>query len=403
MHASSIRLDSVASLIIVGVAALLAVLGVPWFWDRWKRRPIGRSLSTLVAVVLVLVTSGLATNMVGGFFPTVGALIGTSDVSGQGTDGDAGNNGAGLDQLKDYQRDRGAKGHGSTAHLSVTGARSGLIRSVNIYLPAQYYDPAYAGLNFPVIEWIPNYPSGPEVIGSGYHLPDALDNAIARKVLPPSVVVIPDPNGVPKLGHDTECVDQVGGDANDTFLSSDIRTWTLHTLHVAGDRASWTIAGWSSGGYCALNLVTRHPQWYRNAASISGYDKAIVDSETVDLFHGRQDISNANTVSVTVAKHPSPIELLMTAGDKETDEMASIDRVRKSLTGPGVLSSWTVPDGGHNMNTFKAQIPDVLAWIGARSISPHPARQRSLVINGEVDPWALPPTGARGALTGTDH
>lgn len=403
MHASSVRLDSTIGLIAVGVAALLAVLAVPFYWDKWGRRRTGRCLSTLVAVVLVLALSGLSVNMVGGFFPTLGALIGTSDVSGEGTDGDAGQNGTGLDQLKDYQRDRGAKGHGSTAHLVVTGDRTGLTRSVNIYLPPQYYDPAYAGVNFPVIEWLPNYPSGPEVAGSGYHLPDALDHAITTKALPPSVVVIPDPGGVPKVGHDTECVDQVDGDASDTYLTADIRTWALRTLHVAGDRSSWSIAGWSSGGFCALNLATRHPQWYANAASVSGYDKAVVDSSTVDLYRGRQDIQDANTVSLTVARHPAPVQLLMIAGDKESDEMASITRVRNALVRPAVLSSWTIPDGGHNMNTFKAQLPDVLSWIGARSTSPHPGGRRGVVVDGEVGPWALPATGGHGALVGTDH
>ena len=50
--------------------------------------------------------------------------------------------------------------------------------------------------------------------------------------------------------------------------------------------------------YTALNLATRHPQWFANAASVSGYDKAAIDGETEDIFKGRQDINDANTVSL---------------------------------------------------------------------------------------------------------
>jgi len=47
-----------------------------------------------------------------------------------------------------------------------------------------------------------------------------------------------------------------------------------------------------------------------------------------------------------------------------------VERIRKALVSPNSLSTWTVPDGGHNMNAFKTQLPDVLAWIGTKSALP---------------------------------
>jgi len=44
-----------------------------------------------------------------------------------------------------------------------------------------------------------------------------------------------------------------------------------------------------------------------NAASVSGYDQAKVDGDTEDLFKGRQDIIDANTVSLNIGKHPSRV------------------------------------------------------------------------------------------------
>ena len=56
---------------------LLAIIAVPWFWDRWKRKLLWRTATVLLAVVLLVVTTGMAGNMIGGFFPTVGSLLGT--------------------------------------------------------------------------------------------------------------------------------------------------------------------------------------------------------------------------------------------------------------------------------------------------------------------------------------
>ncbi|WP_026360670.1 alpha/beta hydrolase [Amycolatopsis nigrescens] len=403
MHASSIRLDSTAALIVLAVLAVLAVVAVPWFWDAWRSKRVGRSATTLLAVLLVLTSSGLAVNKVGGFFPTLGSLLGTSANPGEGTDGEAGADGSGLARLAEANRQRASEGKGSTVHLTVKGGRTGIDRDVNVYLPAAYADPAWQNRSFPVIEWIPNYPSGPEVATNGYHLPEALDAAIAGNRLPPTVVLMPDPSGQPRINHDSECVDEVNGTANDTYLSADIRNWAVRTLRVSPDRRSWSIAGWSSGGYCAMNLAARHPQWYSSAVSVSGYDKAQVDVETGDLFKGRGDIGDANTVSVNLHRFPAPLDILAIAGEHEGTELAAIGTIRSALLPPTTLSSWTIPDAGHNMNTLKSQLAAVLDWLGAHSATPALAPDPRLATTGGVRPWPLPATGTPGALTGTEE
>ncbi|MFJ1762491.1 alpha/beta hydrolase-fold protein [Amycolatopsis sp. NPDC088138] len=400
MHLSSIRLDSPVNMIIVVVLTLLAIVAVPWFWDRWKRKRLWRSATILLAVVFLVVSVGMGGNMIGGFFPTVGSLLGTGVYSAQGTDAEASQNGEDLEKLRDTAVAHAREGKGTVVHMKVTGRRTQLTRDVTVYLPPQYFDPTFKDLRFPVVEWIPNYPSGPEVVTGGYHLPEQLDAAIGKRVLAPTVVIVPDPTGVPKVGHDTECVDEVNGTANDTYLSADLRDWALQKLGAAPDRRAWTIAGWSSGGYCAMNLVTRHPQWYGQAVSVSGYDKAQVDAETEDLFHGRQDINDANNVRLNVRLHPSPVDILAIAGDKESYESFAIDQIRLAVRPPLRFSSWRIPDAGHNMNTFKSQIPDILTWIGAHSTAPAPA-VRQVETTGGVQPWPLPRSGAHGALADT--
>ncbi|WP_134732627.1 alpha/beta hydrolase [Amycolatopsis nivea] len=405
MHLSAIRLDSPVMLAVIGVLALLAVVSVPWFWDKWrKRKQIGRSATVVVALCLVIVTLGLTGNMIGGFFPTLGSLLGTGAFAAEGIDVEGGDNGVDLGRARDLGVAHARVGKGTIAHVTVTGRRTGLTRDVTVYLPPQYFQHPYKAMRFPAIIWIPNYPSGPEVTTApiGYHLPEQLDAAISKHLLPPVIVLIPDPTGTPKIGHDTECVDEVNGSPNDTYLSADVREWGIQRLGLNPDRRAWTIAGWSSGGYCALNLVTRHPQWYAQAASVSGYEKAQVDGETENLFRGRKDIEDANNVKITLRQHPAPLELLAISGEKEQNESRAVDQMRAAAQPPVQFTTWRIPDAGHNMNTFKAQLPDVLTWIGQRIPGPSAPGQRADVTGG-VKPWPLPSTGARGALTAVEQ
>ncbi len=402
MHLSSIRLDSPITMGIVVAVALLTIIAIPLFWERWKRKLLWRTVTILCAVVSIVVTTGLAGNMIGGFFPTLGSLLGTGVYAAESIDAETSANGENLDLVRDVGAAHAKDGKGTVVHMKVTGRRTKLTRDVTVYLPPQYFDPAYKSLKFPAIEWIPNYPSGPEVVTDGYKLPEQLDAAIAKRVLPPVVVIMPDPTGVPKIGHDTECVDEVNGTANDTYLTADLREWALHKLGVAADRKAWTFAGWSSGGYCAMNLVTRHPQWYGQAVSVSGYDRAQMDAETENLYKGRQDVDDANNVGITVRLHPSPVDILAIWGEKENFEGAAAGLIQAGVRPPVRFQSWQVPDAGHNMNTFKSQIPDILTWIGARTTPPAPVGRPVQTLGG-VQPWPLPRPGAPGALVDTEQ
>ncbi|KAA9157475.1 esterase [Amycolatopsis acidicola] len=404
MHASQIRIDTVTVVAVGAVLALLSVVLVPWRWDAWKHRRTGRSLSTLVAVVAVVTACGLAVNSAGSFYPTLGSLLGTSPNPGEGTVADAGPDGRDLARTLATVGARAAAGHGSMLHLTVTGRRTGLTRDVDVYLPAGYTEPEWADFRFPVIEWIPHFPGEPRQVATLYGLPDLLDREIGAHRMPPTVVIVPDPNGEPRMAHDSECVDAVQGPADDTYLAADLRGWALSELRVRSDREGWAIAGWSSGGYCALNLASRHPQWYSVAVSMSGYDRAPQDVETGDLFHGRADIQHANDVTATLREHPSPLRMLVTADAAAGDEVAALGRLRAAVAPPAELTTWVLPASGHNLDAVRSDLPPVLAWLDAQLGNPvgrtdPPPGQAT---EGQILPWPLPDPGTPGSLHGTD-
>lgn len=402
-QASDFPLDSTAVVLGVAAFALLATLVVPLRWDAWRIPPLGRSLSILAAVFGIFLSSGLLLNRAGDFYPTLGSLIGSSANPGAGTVAEAGVNGAGFDGVLKVAADRSATGKGSLIHLTVQGSRTAINRDVDVYLPAGYGDPAWAGVRYPVIEWFPHWPGEPRSIPTQYGLTALLDSAIASHRMSPAVVVIPDPTGQPRLTHDSECVDAVGGLAADTYLSADIRDWTLSHLRVRADRLGWALAGWSSGGYCAMNLALRHPQWYATAVSMSGYEIAAVDASTGDLFRKREDIKQANNVATNLRLHPAPIRILATAGAPEAAEIGALDRLKSAARSPIELTTWVFPSGGHNINAVKAELPSVLEWLGEQIPGPVPAQVLgpNRTVHGGIAPWALPDAGSPGSLHGT--
>ncbi|MET0188376.1 MAG: alpha/beta hydrolase-fold protein, partial [Pseudonocardia sediminis] len=382
-------------------AAVVAVLVLGWSWGSWRRRPaVGRSVTALVATGAVVVACGAGANLLGGFYPTLGSLLGSSPDPGEGTVADIGPDGAGLAAALPLIAARSADGYGSTVHLLLHGGRSGITRDADVYLPAGYTDPGNADLHYPVVEWLPGFPGEPREVASLFGVPDLVDAAIATHRMPPAVVVIPDINGEPRFGHDEECVDAEHGVADDTYLSTDVADWVRATLRVRTDRDAWALSGWSSGGYCAMNLALRHPDLYGVAVSQSGYDRTPSDVVTGNLLGGRADLAAANDVVVALRGHPAPLAILVTAGDDETDERAALERVTAAATAPVTVEPMVFPGGGHNQNAVRAQLPAIVDWLGRHLPPPHgtdaPPAPGAEIVPAAPVPARVVPTAAPG-------
>ncbi|MEJ8281881.1 alpha/beta hydrolase [Pseudonocardia spirodelae] len=366
IHASELRLDVGAAAVLPAVAALLLL--VVTGGTRHRLRRAGRTLLAVSSTVAVLLACGATANLLGGFFPTVGSLIGSSPDPGEGSVADVGPDGAGLQAALPLVAARSAQGLGSTLHLTLHGPASGIDRDADVYLPPGYTE--HPGLRFPVVEWLPGFPGEPREVAALFRVPDVLDAAVAAHRIPPVVMVVPDINGEPRFGHDQECVDAQHGARDDTYLTTDLVGWTARHLRVRTDRGAWALAGWSSGGYCAMNLALRHPRTYGLAVSQSGYDRTPDDVVTGELFAGRPDLAAANDVVALLGERPAPLAMLVTAGTDEPDERAAAERIRAAAGPPVSVDTRVYPGGGHNQNAVRAQLPDLVDWLGAHLLPP---------------------------------
>jgi len=258
---------------------------------------------------------------------------------------------------------------GFTLQLSVHGQASHLTRAVYVYLPPQYFQPNYRNYRFPVLELIHGYPGQPQdwitVIGITTILSDLIRQGLAR----PVILVMPDANG--GRGVSLQCLNQVGGPQDATFLALDLPSYLSHRLRVWSPGRTWAIAGYSEGGFCAANLGLQYGSRFGFAGVLSGYFQPMRNQlanppRRVSPFGGSKRLLNQNTPSKEVAYLPpgSPIPQFWigTGTDLADLRAAQIFRQLVEVRQPGVVLK-VMPGGGHAMSTWRVLVPPMLEWM----------------------------------------
>ncbi len=125
-----------------------------------------------------------------------------------------------------------------------------------------------------------------------------LPQVIARLIragYPPFVLAAPDGNG---MSHrDTEWANAVdGSDQFETFVTQNV----IDAVEGGNrrDRSRRAIAGFSMGGYGAVNLALRHPDLYGQVVPIAGYFHV---DDTSGVFGNQLAAIDANTPELHLA------------------------------------------------------------------------------------------------------
>jgi enterochelin esterase-like enzyme len=263
---------------------------------------------------------------------------------------------------------RMARAQGVTVRLQVPGRRSGITRQVLIFLPPQYFRPAYARYRFPVIELIHGWPGQPQDWVNVVHVTADLDSLTAAHAATPTVLVMPDVNGPRQWSE--QCVNQVGGPRDAAYVAQDVPTYISTRIRVEPPGRAWGIAGYSEGGFCAANLALRYPSDYGYSASMSGYftpEDNVNGGKIVPPFRNVVTLWERNDPMWLVrnwrGNDPLPRFWLSAARDDAEDYSAlvSFDRLVRRRQ-PGVVT-FIVPTGGHTAVVWRTATPHMLEWM----------------------------------------
>ena len=154
---------------------------------------------------------------------------------------------------------------------TIIGTESKITGSVMAWLPPQYFEPAFAHTDFPVVELFPGTPGTPQTWLGAMQSPTVMQRLTSSNEAHPFILVAASINV--DGHHDPDCSNIPNGPQVATWLTTDVRNLVLTSFRASPDRTAWGMMGYSEGGLCASKLVLQYPNEYAAAVSISGDDQ----------------------------------------------------------------------------------------------------------------------------------
>ena len=155
---------------------------------------------------------------------------------------------------------------GTVGTVTIPATVSGFpARHALVYLPpaAEVAHPQ----PLPVVEMLSGQPGSPVDVFASGKLAGLLDAYAAAHGGVAPIVVVPDQLG--SADQNPMCLDSPLG-LSATYLTVDVPAWIQSHYNVSPGADGWTIAGFSQGGTCAIQLGAADPARYANIVDISG-------------------------------------------------------------------------------------------------------------------------------------
>ncbi|WP_327065828.1 esterase family protein [Kitasatospora sp. NBC_01250] len=249
------------------------------------------------------------------------------------------------------------------------GTVSGVDGEVNVWLPPQYNDPAYKNTNFPVVELFPGFPGSSKTWFGSLKVSEQLAPLMKSGQVTPFILISPRTQLI-STTVDTGCANVPGKVNADTWLSTDVPQMILDNFRADPSPNGWAVGGFSAGAACADRMALLHPDRYRAAVSLSGYNEpsSLSSSLTAKDPH-LNEISNP----LYILKHAAtpPNVALYQSGDKGDgyEDGQALAAAAKPPTTVKVL----LTTGPHTPSLWRPMVPDVFKWLTTIIPAPKPA------------------------------
>ncbi|MDH6623993.1 enterochelin esterase-like enzyme [Streptomyces sp. LBL] len=350
------------SLIALAVVALTLPL-LLWSRIRGPRvlRAAGRVLmllfaqGTAVALVFVLV------NNENNLYDNWADLLGTGDHVQQAADlGADGTGGMTLERLPKVRQEF-KKVAGGVTVTQLKGRVSGVNAEVYVWLPPQYHEPAYRHRTFPVVELLPGYPGSAKAWFGSLHVQKQLRPLMRDGRVAPFILVAPRTNLL--AGVDTGCANIPGTVNADSWLSVDVPKMVMDNFRADRAPAGWAVAGYSAGAHCATRLAVAHPDRYRAAVSLSGYNDPV--SERNSLTAQSPALRKANNPWQMLREARTPPQIALYLSGQPHDGYEAALALEQSAKAPTTVHVVYIPRsaGGHTMALWRPQMVPSFLWL----------------------------------------
>lgn len=255
---------------------------------------------------------------------------------------------------------------GELLQVELRGQRTGLVSGPGyVYLPPQYFQPAYARTRFPVVLALSGYPGQAVNIVHQLGLPALAARLAALGRIRPAVLVML--NVSPLMPLDTECTDAPGGPQVESFFAQDVPTAIGRAFRVTASPRGWGVLGYSTGGYCAAKLAMMYPSRFSAAVSLAGYYDAEWGFALRHQWGGSGSYQNENNLDWRLRHLPAPpVAVLVTSSRVGELSLPGTLSFLRLIHPPMRGYSLIVPQGGHNFQTWARELPQSLEWLSQR-------------------------------------
>jgi enterochelin esterase-like enzyme len=362
---TSLRFLVLCIVVAVAIPVVLVVL--------WRRAPRSSRWALPALVVGVLVGQGATVVAVAvdvnrdyGFYPSWSSLFGTGLAPPVVANGvRLGLNGQVALHRPVLRVSEPASDTGRYEQVTLKGAKSGITQTVIAWLPPQYGDRRYIRTRFPVVMVLGGVDVRIAYVVQRLDFATVASEEIRSGRVAPFVAVFPEINVA--LPVDTECTDYPGSTQAFTWLNQDVRNWATSKLRVTTDGRSWSVMGWSTGGYCAALLHLRAPERFGAAASVEGYFNPEPDSTTgnlAQLLKKYPTFAHESSPTWLIQNRaPKSLHLLvMTSQQDPQSRPQSLQFLGRVRDLPGV-QPYVVKGLGHTLDAYAAVLPPILGWL----------------------------------------
>lgn len=269
---------------------------------------------------------------------------------------------------------------GKVLTVRLPGARSGITRTGYVYLPPQYFQPAYRHTRFPVVELLHGTPSYAVSWLVHMHANLVADQLISKRLMGPMVLVMPQTF----LGTNyQECLNSAHGQ-DMTYLTTDVRHDVQTRFRVSRAPSEWGLLGVSSGGYCAANLGLQHRRMFGSVAIMSGYFRP-QDGPAAQVLGYNPQAEAANNPLLLARKLTAGVSPLpsfwLSAGTADRGDIEGADAFVAALHGVERATLLREPGGMHNFYAFGAAFERALPWTWTQ-LAPPPLRVEFPIAGG---------------------
>ena len=249
----------------------------------------------------------------------------------------------------------------------IPGTSSGFdSREAYIYLPPAYF--ATPRPAFPVLVLFSGQPGAPSDWLTGGALRSRMDRFAAEHHGVAPVVVVVDPNG--SASGNTLCMDSRIARA-DTFLAADVPAWINRTLDVDPDPAKWAAGGFSFGGTCAMQMVTRHPDIYGSALAFSSEKEPALAKEREKTiaasFGGDTEAFDQQTpLRLMKDRRFDGHAIYFGAGERDPEFIGYMELLSDAARSAGfTVEARQIPGAGHSWEVGSRGLPAGLDFLAS--------------------------------------